>query len=196
MRIPTDRELLLSSGRGDRDAFTLLVQRHHRAIVHFVHRFLAAADRATAEDLAQQVFLNAWKYAPTFQPRAKVLTWLFRIATNACLNHRRSEESRMRLVRRDHHRQSEGDGGGERADLHLERSERAQKVRVAVAALPANQRAVIVLRHFHGLSYGEIAEVTATSTSAVDSLLHRARRALCDKLGAKKDEDSSQRSSL
>jgi len=195
MRIPTDMELLLSSGQGDRDAFTLLVQRHHRAIIHFVHRFLATSDRATAEDLAQQVFLNAWKYAPTFRPQAKVLTWLLRIATNACLNYRRAEKLRGRLARWDQHRHTEDDGRLEPAHLYLEGAERARQVRAAVAALPANQRAVIVLRHFHGLSYEEIAEIMATSISAVDSLLHRARRALYDKLGPKKDKDSLQHSS-
>ena len=98
MSEPTDTELLLASGRGDQDAFNRLVRRHHRPIIHFVHRFLATVDRATAEDLAQQVFLGAWKYAPSFQPRARVLTWLFRIATNACLNYQRQQRSRSRAL--------------------------------------------------------------------------------------------------
>ena len=189
MRTPTDNELLAVSGRGDREAFALLVQRHHRAIIQYVHRFLATADRATAEDLAQQVFLSAWKYAPTFRPRAKVLTWLFRIATNACLNCRRYERSRTSALRLVRPRETEQDCGSGDAGTRLAESERAQQVRASVAALPPNQRAVIVLRYFHDFSYAEIADIMATSTSAVDSLLHRARRALYEKLSPKKDED-------
>jgi len=196
MTTPTDEELLLASGRGQRDAFALLVQRHHRAVIHFVHRFLATADRATAEDLAQQVFLGAWKYAPTFQPRAKVLTWLFRIATNTCLNYRRYEQSRDSTGQLDHARAAERDESSEGGELGLLGQERAQQVRSAVATLAPNQRAVIVLRYFHESSYAEIATIMETSVSAVDSLLHRARHALREELGATKTQDSPQVSSL
>lgn len=189
MRMGTDSELLLASGRGDRDAFRLLVQRHHRAIIHFVHRFLATADLATAEDLAQQVFLSAWKYAPAFKPRAKVLTWLFRITTNVCLNHRRYEQSRVRTMRLCDVQEAEHDAGGASGGLHPAGRERARDLRVAIAALPLNQRAAIVLRHFHEFSYAEIADIMGTSTSAVDALLHRARRTLYERLSLQKKED-------
>jgi RNA polymerase sigma-70 factor (ECF subfamily) len=158
------------------------MQRHNRATIAFVHRFLATADRATAEDLAQQVFLSAWRYAPSFQPRAKVLTWLFRIATNACLNYRRHEHTRSPITATAALRADERATEDLRAVTHLTGSERAEQVRAAVAELPPNQRAVVVLRHFHEFSYAEMADILATSSSAVDSLLHRARRALYEKL--------------
>jgi RNA polymerase sigma-70 factor (ECF subfamily) len=186
MEKPTDNELITASGRGDRDAFTLLVQRHHRAIIAFIHRFLATADRATAEDLAQQVFLSAWKYAPSFQPRAKVQTWLFRIATNACLNYRRYGQSRSPITATAPLRADEPDAEDLRAVTHLTSSERTGQVRAAVAGLPPNQRAVVVLRYFHEFSYADMAEIMATSVSAVDALLHRARRNLYEKLGSTK----------
>ncbi len=179
----TDNDLLQASGRGDRDAFTLLVQRHHRAVLNYIHRFLATADRATVEDLAQQVFLSAWRYAPSFQPRASVLTWLFRIATNACLNYRRYEQTRSAIAATTQLREGEQDSGDERTVMWADGSERADRVRTAVVGLPPNQRVAIVLRYFHEFSYAEIADIMATSTSAVDSLLHRARRVLYDKLG-------------
>jgi RNA polymerase sigma-70 factor (ECF subfamily) len=193
MASPTDAELLLASGRGDREAFALLVQRHHRAVIQFVHRFLATADRATAEDLAQQVFLGAWKYAPTFQPRAKVLTWLFRIATNTCLNYRRYEQARPSPVPLlGQPRRPQQDQRTEGAELGLLEEERTQAVRAAVAALPPRQRVVIVLRYFDGFSYAEIATIMETSASAVDALLHRARRALHERLGGQKRQDLPQ----
>ena len=173
----TDNYLLLASGGGDREAFTVLVERHHRAVIHFVHRFLATADRATAEDLAQQVFLNAWRYAPTFEPRAKVLTWLFRLATNTCLNYRRSERSRVSAVLLVRAADAAQGAGGRGAEAHLEEAEQAQQVRAAVASLPPKQRAAIVLRYFHDFSYEQIGDILGASTSAVDSMLHRARPA-------------------
>jgi RNA polymerase sigma-70 factor (ECF subfamily) len=192
----TDQELLSASGRGDEGAFALLVERHHRAVIHFIHRFLSTADRATAEDLAQQVLLSAWKYAPTFQPRAKVRTWLFKIATNACLNYRRYERLRSPMAEMVYVRRSRYDDGTQGADARLAEGERARRLRTAIAALPPNQRAAIVLRHFHEFSYAEIAEIIGCSVSAVDSLLHRARRALCEDLGLKKDGTSPQVSAL
>ena len=173
---------MLAAGRGDRDAFGILVQRHHRAIVQFAHRFLATADRATAEDLAQQAFLGAWRYAPTFQPRAKVLTWLFRIATNACLNYRRYEDARPK-VPLDEAAEQPADDSADISDVE----DGPRRLRAAVAALPPNQRAAIVLRHFHEFSYAEIAGIMQTSVAAVDALLHRARLALHTALGAEED---------
>ena len=179
---PTANFLLLASGRGDQDAFRLLMRRHHRAIISFIHRFLATVDRATVEDLAQHVFLSAWRYAPSFQPRAKVQTWLFRIATNACLNHRRYEQTRSSITAVVPLRGDEPDPTDERAAARIAGIERADQVRAAVAGLPANQRAVVLLRYFHEFSYAEMADILGTSVSAVDSLLHRARRALYKKL--------------
>jgi RNA polymerase sigma-70 factor (ECF subfamily) len=189
----TDEELLLASGRGDRGAFALLVERHQRAVIQFVHRFLATADRATAEDLAQQVFLNAWRYAPTFEPRAKVLTWLFRIASNACLNYRRREQSRISAVALDESTGRESDRAeAEGVELRLVEEERAREVRAAVAALPPSQRVAIVLRYFHEFSHADIAAVMETSLSAVDSLLHRGRRSLHARLVVGEKADSPQ----
>ena len=181
-----DEKLLLDAGRGDQRAFGVLVERHHRAIIQFAHRFLGDIGRDVAEDVAQEVFLSAWKSAPTFKPRAKVSTWLFRIATNACLNYRRRSRLR-RTVALEDQREADVPGPSDRPADH----ERAGVVREAVADLPANQRAAIVLRHFHDFSYAEIAEVLETSVSAVESLLFRARRGLRDTLTAARDNSAS-----
>jgi RNA polymerase sigma-70 factor (ECF subfamily) len=191
-----DTALLLAAGKGDRQAFGALVERHHRAIIRFAHRFLSTADRATAEDIAQQVFLAAWKAAPSFQPRAAVSTWLFRIATNACLNYQRGRRRRPAapLVG-----EPEADAPVRRTDaadagaLHRERAEHLQR---AIEALPANQRAAILLRHVHDLSYAEIATVLETSISAVESLLFRARSRLRDLLERGNDGPPPQDSAL
>lgn len=182
-----DEDLMVAAGRGDRDAFAVLVQRYHRAIIQFVHPFVGTADRDTAEDLAQDVFLAAWKAAPSFRPRAKVLTWLFRITTNVCLNYRRSHRLRRTVPFETDgttgHSGPESEGPAARAMAR----ERADKARAAIACLPANQRAAMLLRHFQGLSYVGIADVLDTSVSAVESLLFRARQTLRATLATEND---------
>jgi RNA polymerase sigma-70 factor, ECF subfamily len=170
-----DNDLMLAAGQGDRSAFGILVERHHRAIVQFAYRFLAPSDRSTAEDLAQDVFLAAWKAAPGFRPRAKVLTWLLRITTNICINYRRYR--RLRKVT-----PLDGEGTPPRVgpdtdgpETRAVERERAEKVRMALVNLPINQRAAMLLRHFHGLPYCEVANVLDTSVPAVESMLFRAR---------------------
>jgi len=188
----TDEALLLAAGRGDREAFGLLVERQHRAVVQFIHRFLVTTDRATVEDLAQDVFLGAWKAATSYRPRAKVSTWLLRITTNVCLNYRRSRRLR-RMIALDGDRVAECAGSqAERADVLAAANEEARGVRAAVASLPPSQRAAIVLRHFQGLSYAEISDVLDVSVSAVESLLFRARSTLRVTLGAKENRASPQ----
>jgi RNA polymerase sigma-70 factor (ECF subfamily) len=177
-----DVHLLQAAGRGDRQAYATLVDRHHRTVIAFVHRFLATSDPHIADDLAQEAFLGAWKSAATFRPRGTVLAWLLRITMNACLNYRRSGRIRKTLS-------LDAGAGAEAADSDARSpesgmigEERARQVRAAVGRLPANQRAAILLRHYHGLAYADIAEVLESSVSAVESLLFRARATLRETL--------------
>ena len=168
-----DLELLLAAGRGDGDAFGRLAERHHRTVIHYVHRFLGRIDLAAAEDIAQDVFLRAWTACPSFTPRAKVLTWLLQIATHACLNHRRSMRLRRMFSLSDTDA-SDSTTAGESEG----RDAQAEAVRDAIARLPDTQRAVIILRHYHDLSYTDIAAALEVSVSSVESLLFRSRRKL------------------
>ncbi|MFH0983472.1 MAG: RNA polymerase sigma factor [Planctomycetota bacterium] len=192
MAFYADTPLMLAAGQGDREAFGILVERHHLAILRFVHRFLGSSDRDTAEDLAQDVFLAAWKAAPSFRPRAKVLTWLFRITTNVCLNYARGSRLRVTLP-------LDAEGTPERPGTELDRPdaraiarEQADRVRKAVAGLPGQQRTAILLRHFQGFSYAEIADVLDTSVAAVESLLFRARQTLGATLAGARSDASPQ----
>ena len=183
-----DAELMRAAGRGDREAFGLLVEQHHRAIIRFIHRFLGTRDPDVAEDLAQDVFLEAWRAAASFEPRAKVLTWLLRIAANDCLNYRRSSRLRV-MVSLDADDSAVPAAPRTRLpETSVHTSERAEQVRAAIASLPPMQRAAILLRHFHGLSYRDTADALDTTVSAVESLLFRARRTLGAGLAAGKPD--------
>ena len=191
MSKPDSEDLMLAAGRGDRAAFGLLVERYYRAIVHFAQRFLGDIGRETAEDLAQDVFLKAWKTSRTYQPRATVQTWLMRIATNTCLDHRRRGRLRRTLSLGSESVPDlpAGDSGPARASAAREGTD---PVQLAIVQLPFKQRASIVLRHYHEFSYAQIAEVLDVSVPAVESLLFRARANLRAKLVSEKLEKPPQ----
>jgi RNA polymerase sigma-70 factor (ECF subfamily) len=166
---PDDTALLLAAGRGDRAAFGALVERHHRTVVQFAARFLSVADRDAAEDVAQDVFLAAWQAAPSFKPKAAVLTWLLRIATNRCLNHKRARRRRPTVPL-----------AGEPAapDDEPADDELSRRLVAAMADLPPRQRAAVLLRHAHGLAHADIAAVLETSAPVAKQLLFRAHQKL------------------
>ena len=168
-----EHEVVVRAQNGDADAAREIIEKMHQPMLGFIYRMLGAGYRDRMEDIAQDVFLRAWTACPSFTPRAKVLTWLLQIATNACLNHQRG----MRLRRMF----SLGDrdaAGSTTAGEPEGRDVQAEAVRDAIARLPDAQRAVILLRHYHDLSYTDIAAVLEVSVSSVESLLFRSRRTL------------------
>ncbi len=175
MAADPDAALMQAFQRGDEAAFRALYERHARAMVAFCRRFVR--DPARAEELAQDVFVKLYRAGDRYEPRARFRTFLYRIASNHCLNELRRGE---RGTRADEAR------GGEPPDLDAlpslgpspEDAARGVALEAAVRAmlerLPEKQRAALVLCRFEGLSYEEIAEVLGTTVGAVKSLVHRA----------------------
>jgi RNA polymerase sigma-70 factor, ECF subfamily len=171
-----DAALLLAFQRGDEAAFRLLYERNARAMIAFCHRFVR--DAARAEELAQDVFVKLYRSAHRYQPSARFKTFLYRVATNHCLNEVRRAEYTARS--------SGPTEGGDPPDLDALPSGDAgpleeavgrsleQAVLAMLGALPEKQRAALVLCRFEGMGYEEIAETLETSVSAVKSLVHRA----------------------
>jgi len=189
-----DAALMRAAARGDREAFGVLVQRYQGPVVHFAQRFLGVSGQDAVEDLGQDVFLAAYKAVRSFRGEAKVLTWLLRITVNVCLNHRRQSRLRETLPLTPADAQDVSTDESARPDDRAIGQEEVAEVAAAVASLPANQRGAVLLRHFDGLSYAEIAEVLETSVPAVESLLFRARRTLAERI-ATDTQDSTQVSS-
>jgi RNA polymerase sigma-70 factor (ECF subfamily) len=182
-----DAALMLRAKRGDRAAFAELVEKYKQPVMNFVFRSLR--DEIEAEDLAQNVFLQAYKSRRRYRQTAKLSTWLFTIARNLCLNEirRRSrhpaesiEESHAE--HEDQPRQQYEDKSQIAPPERLLHSELAQKIEEALAGLPENQRTAILLCRQDELSYEEIAEVLDCSLSATKSLIHRGRETLKEKL--------------
>ncbi|MBI1391801.1 MAG: RNA polymerase sigma factor [Alphaproteobacteria bacterium] len=178
----SDEALVARAGSGDRTAAGELVVRHSDRVMAICYRMLG--ERAAAEDAAQETFLRLWKSAATWRPTgAKFSTWLYRVASNVCLDRLRV---RGREVGEDE--APELADGDPRADERLQATERAATVNEALAALPERQRLAITLRHYEGVSNIEAAEIMGVTVEAVESLLGRANRALKEALMPMKDE--------
>ena len=186
-RITSDYELMRLTADGDMVAFKQLVEKYQKAVLNLGYRFLGNCDEA--EDIAQEVFLKVYNAAKKYRPQAQFTTWLFRIATNVCLNELRH---RKRLQEVPLESPSDVNERGSslkvpapektRPDVHLEQEERNRIIDESIASLPPNQRMAVLLKRFEGLSYQEIANVLNVSVSAVESLLFRAKKTLKKKL--------------
>ncbi|HEY0782565.1 MAG TPA: sigma-70 family RNA polymerase sigma factor [Thermoanaerobaculia bacterium] len=172
-------EILARVGAGDAQAFELLVAAHQDRLLRLCEHLLG--DREEARDAVQEVFLKAFRKAADFLPRGQVYTWLYRIATNHCLNKLR----RRRLVRfvrweepdaQDDAPPFDPPDRGPDPEATLAARRRWLTTRRAIDRLPTNQRAVLLLARFEGLSYRQIAEVLGITEGAVESRLFRAMR--------------------
>ncbi|HZY05023.1 MAG TPA: sigma-70 family RNA polymerase sigma factor [Anaeromyxobacteraceae bacterium] len=171
-----DAALLLAFQRGDEAAFRTLFEKYARPMVAFCHRFVR--DAARAEELAQDVFLKVHRSAARWRPEASVRAWLYRIASNHCLNElRRGEYAARRSRGRGEPGPLDPDalpGGGATPEDSVAGEALSRAVEALLRSMPEKQRVAFVLCRFEGLSYEEIARSLDTSVSAVKSLIHRA----------------------
>lgn len=178
-----DAALMLRVKQGDSAAFTTLVEKYKQPVMNLAFRTLR--DETEAEDLAQTVFVQAWKSAARYQPTAKLSTWLFTIARNLCLNEirrrKRHPAESLDQTRDDADDQPLLQVEDRRSSAALDdllRGELETKVDEALSALPENQRTALLLCRQEELSYDEIAAVLGCTLSATKSLIHRARETL------------------
>jgi RNA polymerase sigma-70 factor, ECF subfamily len=183
----SDAALMLRVKRGDRAAFTALVEKYKQPVVNFVCRSLR--DEAESEDLAQNVFLQVYKSRVRYERTAKFSTWLFTIARNLCLNEIRRRSRHPAESLEETHAENEDQPQRQYEDkkvfLPVENvlhGELARKIEEALADLPENQRTAILLCRQDELSYEEIAKILGCSLSATKSLIHRGRETLKEKL--------------
>lgn len=175
-----DAELMLRVRDGDSTCYTLLLEKHRGPVIHFIYRMVQ--NQAIAEELAQEVFLRVYRSRETYEPTAKFTTWLFRIASHMALNwirdgkNERSQESldqessegfaRQVVDRRPSTEQS------------MVKQAKMREVRKAIEALPAKQKAAVLMHKYDEMEYAQIAGVLECSESAVKSLLFRAYETL------------------
>ena len=181
---PDQRLLLTAAQAGDEDAFRQLIEPYRHALDVHCYRMLGSAQ--DAEDLVQETLLRAWRAIGRFEPRAQLQTWLYRIATNACLDE---------LERR--HRRPEPldpfpDQPSDEAAAPTYDPEARYAIREgmelallrAIQELPGRQRAVLIFRDVLGWTAPEVAELLESSVASVNSALQRARGTIDERLPA------------
>lgn len=170
---PTDAELVASSLAGNREAFDTIVERHRRHVYQLCYRFVG--NHEDASDLAQDVFIRAYRALRTFKGESSLGTWLYRIAVNVSLNKVAAKaptpEPLDRLLLGHDERVASRD---EDAADALLRHERAGQVRAAIAKLPKKQRATLILRIYHELTHEQIAAILGSSVGAAKANLFHA----------------------
>src|SRR5688572_24033017 len=155
----------------DRRMFEVLFQKYKRPLLAHVMRF--ARDQARAEELTQDVFIRVYT-TKKYEASGSLKTWLYRVATNVCLNELRKAENKA-----DHEvMEAEPASSEATPDEALAGRELAKTLQDALARLPANQRAALLMARQDGMTHEEIATALETSVAAVKSLIHRALETL------------------
>jgi RNA polymerase sigma-70 factor (ECF subfamily) len=163
------------AGRGE--AFELIVERHRRDVYQLCYRFVP--NHEDASDLSQEVFLRAFRALAKFRGQASLGTWLYRIGVNVCLNRLSLKTPRNEPLDEQVHVDTRSESPPDR----VLRGEREARVRLAVARLPAKQRAALILRVYQEMSHQEIAAALGTSVGAAKANVFHALRSLKRLLG-------------
>jgi len=178
---------MLQFKAGDQRAFHNLFDKHKKRVINYCFRYCGNA--AVAEELAQETFMRVYKAAPRYRPKARFITWLFKIAANVCLNEIRKPVYRTQVDSLDDPT-GQNDLGPDLSpsasmppDAIFESSERNAMVQNAINDLPEQQRAVLLLRVNEEFSYREIGQQINRSEGHVKTLIYRGRQRLKKMLG-------------
>lgn len=183
----SDAQIMQRVAAGDRKAFALLFDRYHTSVARFAFRFVG--DQARAEELTQDIFVKLYRNAKAYKPTAQFKTFLFRVATNHCLNEVRRGEYRVTHTTTSPTEEEESGVDvagpeGERPDEAVAGRELERAVGEALQGLSERERAAFTMCRFEGMAYRDIADALEASEAAVKSLIHRATLAVARKIEA------------
>jgi RNA polymerase sigma-70 factor (ECF subfamily) len=178
----SDFEVIRRVLHGETAAFELLVRRYQQTILRLTQRMTRNVE--DAEDLAQDAFVQAYRFLASFHGQSSFSTWLYRIAVNLCLNH-------LRVSRREDPMEVNGIVPDAREDslARLLAVERDRALAAAIEELPPQQRATLTLRVYQGLGHREIAEILDCAEGTAKANYFHAIRTLQRKLDALRSLD-------
>lgn len=179
----SEEDLIRLCQKGDADAFEKLISVYEKRILNYCYKMMG--NMPDAEDAAQEVFVKVFRFIQSFNNQSAFSTWLYRIASNVCLDLLRKAKRQNKGMVHINQQNDEGEDFTlsiedtaptpyEEAQL----SEAHRELMKALDKLDAEQRKVILLRDVEGFSYDEIAQITGSATGTVKSRINRARRAL------------------
>lgn len=183
-----DTSLILRCQANDAAAFNEIVARYKNKVYNYICRMIGAG--LDAEDLTQETFVRAYLNMKSFQSRASLNTWLFRIATNICIDHTRKNR-KIKTLTTSLSKEDYEDGEDIERDIPDQRydpqllllnSELGVQLTEAIRGLPEKLRMVVLLHDIEGLAYEEIAQIVDCPLGTVKSRLFNARTALRNKL--------------
>ena len=179
---PSDELLAARAAAGDSSAFETIVQRYQARVFRLACRLTSDTD---APDVLQDTFLQVYRHLPSFRGESQFGTWLYRIATNAALMHRRASARRPAESLEAYLPRFDADGTHSatpaalqvacRADELLDRQTLADRARDVIARLPDTYRDAFVLRDLEDMPTTHVAQVLGIEPAAVRQRVHRAR---------------------
>jgi RNA polymerase sigma-70 factor, ECF subfamily len=183
----SDEDLMRRTQTGDKQAFSLLYERYSASVLSYLYRMLGNVE--DVESIGQEVFLRAFRFAPTYRYPQKFSTWLFTITRNLAIN--QSRRKKRNPVRSVTELNLEGvDVSGDpyqvaaRATDNVEKQEEIARMLKALDDLPSDQKEVIVLGVFQDLSYAQMEEITGTKAVTLRSRMFHGLKRLGRTLGA------------
>ena len=181
-----DRTLILSSQKGDKQAFGLIVKRYMQRAYFVALGFVGVHEDAL--DLSQEAFVRSYKAIKRFDPEKKFFTWFYQILRNLCFNFLRDQKKNVYTFSEISSREllDLRDEEGNHPDEILEKRELAESIWRVIQALPGNEKEIILLREFQEMSYQEIADLLEIPIGTVMSRLYSARKKLAHQINKEK----------
>ncbi len=182
----TDEDLMRRTQQGDKQAFAIVYERYSASVLSYLYRMLGNVE--DVESIGQEVFLRAFRFAPTYKYPQKLSTWLFTITRNLAINHaRRRKRSPVRNVTELNLEGMDLSGDpyqvAARATDDLEKQEQIASVLKALDGLPSDQKEVIVLGVFQDMSYAEMEAITGTKAVTLRSRMFHGLKKLAKMVG-------------
>lgn len=177
-----EKALIRKCKNGDINSFELLIEQYQKKVFNIAFRMMG--NQEDASDIAQEVFIRVYKSIKNFKEESSLSTWIYRIATNVCLDELRKRKKNniisinSTLQLDDSELTLELEDPGDRPDELLQKKELCREIQEAIECLNEEHKAVIVLRDINGLSYEEISKILQCSLGTVKSRINRARSSL------------------
>lgn len=192
----SDEDLMRRTQLGDKQAFSLLYERYSASVLSYLYRMLGNVE--DVESIGQEVFLRAFRFAPTYRYPQKFSTWLFTITRNLAINQsRRRKRSPIRNITELNLEGIDMSGDPYQVAAHatddVEKREEIARVLQALDGLPTDQKEVIVLGVFQDLSYAEMEDITGTKAVTLRSRMFHGLRRLARTTGAVPEEEEDEK---